>query len=35
MKLFLLNIGEILIDEIDVPIALSGTWKLNNCRLNN
>ena len=29
MKLFLLNIGEILIDEIDVSIALSGTWSLN------
>ena len=29
MKLFLLNIGEILIDEIDVPIALSCTWSLN------
>ena len=29
MKLFLLNVGEILIDEKYKPIALTGTWALS------
>ncbi len=29
-KLFLLNIGEILIDKIDIVIALSSIWSLTN-----
>lgn len=28
MKLFLLHIGNILIDEIDISTALSGTWRI-------
>ena len=28
MKWFVLNVGEILIDKIELPIIQSGTWKL-------